>query len=87
MSKPPAPLETMSISHFKATCLAVLERVRRTGRRVSITRRGKPVAEVVPPSPASVSSDWIGALAGSARFTGDIVAPVVGSGEWDTAAR
>ncbi len=30
--------ETMAISKFKATCLAVLERVRRTGRPVVVTR-------------------------------------------------
>jgi prevent-host-death family protein len=45
-------MESMAISEFKATCLAVLERVRRTKRPVLITRFGQPVAEVVPPSAA-----------------------------------
>jgi prevent-host-death family protein len=43
-------MESMAISKFKATCLAVLERVRRTKKPVLITRFGQPVAEVVPPS-------------------------------------
>jgi antitoxin (DNA-binding transcriptional repressor) of toxin-antitoxin stability system len=40
-------MQTMPIWKFKATCLAVLERVRRTGRRVRVTRFGKPVADMV----------------------------------------
>jgi len=40
------------VSKFKATCLARLERVRRTGRPLLITKRGVPIAQVVPPPPA-----------------------------------
>lgn len=40
----------MPISKFKATCLSVMQRVKRTGRRVLITRYCQPVADVVPPS-------------------------------------
>ena len=39
----------MPISKFKATCLAVLERVRKTGEPVLVTRFGHPVAEIVAP--------------------------------------
>src|ERR1035437_9960486 len=51
----PAPMvklnvREIAISRFKATCLAVLEDVRRTRRPVRVTRFGKPVAEVVPPN-------------------------------------
>ena len=45
--------DTIAISRFKATCLAVLERVHRTGRPVLVTRFGVPVAEVVAPRPAA----------------------------------
>lgn len=40
-------MEQISISKFKATCLAVLERVRKTGEPIRITKFGKPIAEVV----------------------------------------
>ena len=40
-------METISVSRFKATCLAVLQRVKRTGKPVLITRFGEPVAELV----------------------------------------
>jgi len=76
-------METMAISRFKATCLEVLERVRRTGKPVRVTRFGKPVAEIVPPSPPVVKRRQLGALRGTVRVTGDIVSPAVGEDEWD----
>jgi prevent-host-death family protein len=84
---PKAPRETLSVSEFKATCLAVLERVRRTGRPVLITKRGEPLAEVIPPSAAAVGADWLGALKGAARVSGDLVAPAAAPGDWDALRR
>ena len=78
-----AQKETISISKFKATCLAVLERVRRTGKPVVVTRHGKPVAEVVPPTPEPPESDWLGSMRGRGRVVGDIVAPTVEPEEWE----
>ena len=37
----------MTVSRFKATCLAVLQRVMRTGRPILLTRFGEPVAELL----------------------------------------
>ena len=75
--------ETMAISEFKATCLAVLERVRRTGQPIIVTKRGEPIAKVCPPAPSVAAGDWIGSLAGSAKILGDIVSPVVDPEEWE----
>lgn len=82
MATPPA--ETMSISVFKATCLAVLERVRRTGTPVIVTRRGIPVAEVGPPSVEGTGRNWLGAMKGSASITGDIIAPASAIEDWES---
>jgi prevent-host-death family protein len=79
--------DTIPISEFKATCLAVLERVRRTGRPLLITRRGEPIAEVVPPGTAATGAGWLGAMRGTARIVGDIVAPIVDAGEWEAVGR
>jgi len=76
-------MEEMAISKFKATCLAVIERVRRTRKPVLITRFGSPVAEVVPPSVSPRPERWLGALRSSGRIKGDIVAPVVDVKDWD----
>ncbi|OGQ12844.1 MAG: hypothetical protein A2138_07775 [Deltaproteobacteria bacterium RBG_16_71_12] len=40
--------ETIGAAQFKATCLAVLDDVARSGRPVIVTKRGKPVAKLVP---------------------------------------
>jgi prevent-host-death family protein len=78
-----ASMEEMAISKFKATCLAVLERVRRTRQPVLITRFGSPVAEVVPPSAPPRSAHWLGALRSTGRIEGDIVVPASDPKDWD----
>ena len=65
----------MAISKFKATCLATLERVRRTGRPLRVTRFGKPVADVVPPSPERPQRAWLGSLRGTLELSTDLVEP------------
>lgn len=66
-------MREIPISKFKATCLAVLEQVRRTKRPVRVTRFGKPVAEVVPPSPQPGQERVLGFMAGGGAIRGDIV--------------
>jgi antitoxin (DNA-binding transcriptional repressor) of toxin-antitoxin stability system len=76
-------LEEIAISKFKATCLAVLERVRKTRKPVRVTRFGEAVAEVVPPSAKPRKKPWFGSLAGTGRIVGDIVAPASDEKDWD----
>ncbi len=78
--------ETMAISKFKATCLAVLERVRRTGRPVVVTRFGEPIAEVVPPTQPA-AADWLGSESGRVRIVGDTIAPASDEGDWEVLGR
>jgi prevent-host-death family protein len=77
------PTEAIAISEFKATCLAVLERVRRTGTSIVVTKRGEPVAEINPPSPASTGAGWLGSMRGTATMTDDLIAPASATNEWD----
>jgi prevent-host-death family protein len=76
-------MEKMAISKFKAKCLGVLERVRRTRKPVLVTRFGEPVAEVIPPPPAPRPKRWLGILAHEGRITGDIVAPASDERDWE----
>lgn len=39
---------TIKASEFKATCLALLDDVARTRRTIVVTKRGRPVAKLVP---------------------------------------
>ncbi len=76
-------MEEIAISKFKATCLAVLERVRKTRKPVRITKFGKPVAEVVPPSQEPKKKSWLGSMAGTMQIHGDIVAPATDENDWE----
>jgi len=79
-------METMPISKFKATCLAALERVRRTGRPLRVTRFGKLVADIVPPAPERPERDWLGSLRGTLEIRGDIMAPSSELVRWESLA-
>lgn len=75
-------MEQISISKFKATCLAVLERVQQTRAPILVTKRGVPVAEIKPPPEADIGA-WLGAMAGSVEIRGDIVAPAEAESDWE----
>ena len=76
-------MEEVAISEFKAKCLALLEQVRRTKKPIRITRFGRPVAEVVPPSPVAEPSAWLGSMADTMEILGDIVSPVIEETDWE----
>jgi len=70
-------MQEVAISEFKTKCLALLEQVRKTKKPIRITRRGKPVAEVIPPSLTEQQGDWLGSMKGTFDIVGDIVSPVI----------
>lgn len=69
-------MKEVAISEFKAKCLALLDEVQKTKQPIIVTKRGKPVAEVVPAVPER-KADWIGSMAGKMAITGDIISPVI----------
>src|SRR5258708_448203 len=73
-------MREIAISKFKATCPAVLEDVRKTRRPIRVTKRGKPVGEVIPPVPEVRKSkngkSWLGSMRDSCEIVGDIVSPM-----------
>lgn len=76
-------MDTVTISQFKARCLAILARVKRTGQPVLVTRFGEPMAEVVPPSASVRPRRWLGSLKGTARIVGDIISPAADESDWE----
>jgi prevent-host-death family protein len=80
-------VEEIPISKFRTTCLAVLERVRKTRRPVLVTRFGQPVAVVTPPSLPQRRQSWLGAMAGTGTIKGDIVGPAADERDWDVLRR
>jgi prevent-host-death family protein len=75
-------MDEIAVSKFKATCLAALDRVRRTGRPLRVTRFGRPLADVVPAQPEPRSGSWLGVMKGTGRVTGDVVAPASPEDDW-----
>ncbi len=74
-------MSEMGAADFKAHCLEVLDAVRRTRRPVVVTKRGIPVAKVVPADPPQRRR--LGELAGQVEIVGgDVLTPVVPLTAW-----
>ena len=76
-------MKEIAISEFKAKCLGILEEVRKTRKPIRVTRFGKPVAEVIPPSREKPARRRLGCMAGTAEILGDIVGPTGSFEDWD----
>jgi prevent-host-death family protein len=76
-------LRKITISRFKATCLRLLDQVKKTEESLLITRKGEPIALVTPPPPTPPPEKWLGCMKGKIQITGDIVSPVVPEKDWE----
>ncbi len=70
-------------TEFKARCLELMDRVRVRRETFVITKRGKPVAKLVPLE-RTRGEGLFGCLSERARITGDITAPAVATDRWET---
>ena len=75
-------MKTLTSSEFKAKCLAILDEVARTGEPVTILKRGKPVAQLVPPVPRGEGYPQE-LIIGTVRIKGDIVEPPLPVEAWE----
>ncbi len=71
--------EHMKAGKFKAECLKVMDRVSKTRKKIVITKRNKPVAQLVPIDEKETT--LFGAMKGTIHILGDIVAPI--GEDWD----
>ena len=79
-------MRTISATEFKAKCLAILEEVNRTQEAVMVLKRGKPVAQVVPPLVGGETYAQQ-ALFGTVEILGDVLSPVLNPETWEAEAR
>jgi hypothetical protein len=77
------PTETIAVSEFKATGLAVLEPVPRTGTSIVVAKRRELVAEIKPPSPNSTGAGWLGSICGTVTLADDLMEPASATSDWD----
>ena len=68
--------ETIPISKFKATCLRLLDNVKKTGK-------GEPIALVTPPPAPPKPDKWLGCMKDRIEIMGDIISPVLNEKEWE----
>jgi prevent-host-death family protein len=68
-------MKRMAAGSFKAHCLALIDEVQAKREPVLITKRGKPVAKLIPA--VRETDDIYGFLQGKGTITGDIVSPVI----------
>lgn len=74
-------MKTMAAGEFKAHCLQVMEQVRSTRRPVVITKRGKPIAKLVPAE--ELHDTAFDSMKGKIEILGDIVSPIVPAEDWE----
>jgi prevent-host-death family protein len=68
----------VAAAEFKANCLRLMDDVARQRRPIIITKRGKPVAKLVPLEQEPI--DLFGYMAGTAKICGDIISPIEDAG-------
>ena len=73
-------MKKMAAGSFKIHCLSVMDEVQAKRETILITKRGKPVAKLIPADPCE--DDIYNFLAGKGTITGDVVSPVISSDEW-----
>ena len=75
-------MRSIEASELQANCLALLDEIERTGEPVTILKRGRPVARLLPPVP---KEGWYPqhALFGTMKILGDVVEPVLPAEDWD----
>jgi len=76
------PIKTIPAGAFKARCLAIMDEVASKRESVVITKRGKPVAKLVPVE--KEKDDIFGFMKGKGKIEikGDIVSPILSPEEW-----
>jgi prevent-host-death family protein len=73
-------MKTIAAGSFKVHCLAIMDEVQSKRQAVLITKRGKPVAKLVPVE--REKDDIFGFLKGKVKVVGDVVSPALTPEEW-----
>jgi len=74
-------VRSMPAAAFKARCLKVMDEVERTRKELVITKRGVPVAKIVPVD--GRAPEIFDCMTKTARIAGDVLAPLAGADDWE----
>jgi len=73
-------MKKIAAGSFKVHCLAIMDEVQSKRQAVLITKRGKPVAKLVPVE--LEKDDIFGFLKGKVKVVGDVASPALTPEEW-----
>ena len=73
-------MKTIPASRFKAQCLKIMDEVKARREPVVITKKGKPVARLLPID--EPGREVFGCLAGQLEIAGDITGPAIAPSAW-----
>lgn len=73
-------MKTIPAGMFKTNCLALMDEVQAKRETLVITKRGKPVAKLVPISAAG--DEIFGFYKGKGAIIDDVVSPALSMEEW-----
>lgn len=76
-------MKKIAAAEFKARCLTLMDEVHKSREPVVITKRGKPVAKLVPVQDRG--REFLGRLKGIVRVIGDIESPIESPETWESA--
>ena len=74
-------MKTIAAAEFKARCLRVMDHVHNSRQPVIITKRGRPIAKLVPADEGP--SKVFDSMKGKIEILGDIVGPVTPLEDWE----
>jgi prevent-host-death family protein len=77
-------MKKIAAGAFKANCLSIMDEVQAKKETVVITKRGKPVAKLVPIE--TLNDDLFDSLRGKVTIVGDVVSPALTLEEWGNLA-
>lgn len=74
--------ESIAAGEFKAKCLQLMDEVEKQRKQIVITKRGKPIAKLVPIDDEPIS--LFGYMKGTVKSYGNIIDPI--ETEWESNA-
>ncbi len=74
-------MKTIAAGKFKAQCLSIMDEVNATREPVIITKKGRPVAKMVPAE--AEPKDVFGCLRGVMEIVGDVESPIIPEKDWE----
>jgi prevent-host-death family protein len=75
-------MRTIAAGKFKANCLAIMDEVQKKREPVLITKRGKPVAKVIP-AKDDAKDEFFDSMKDQLVFLGDVISPAFDLDEWE----